>query len=306
MAYVSGTAANLATLISAVQTEAVTAGWVLTNNNLRKGSAAFSLSVVGSQIEVKGGLSVSGASLVTPSPFGARICAPFVTFPVKYEIFTFNNPSEVYLVINYNSTNYQQLSFGESSVLGNKGQPWFTASLNANTPANDSMIFATLRFHAINLQPKTGVSTNSAGLFVRGDWSGEAGSSGIYSTQAPVGWKGAGTPSTSTGIVQGSSDLVAGLLQQLPSLFNSSTVLLPVKCVIDGGSKGLSVAANLNNARLCRIDNIEPGATLTFGSEKWKVFPWLRKDIASRNGELTNNTSGGSGTYGYAIRYEGP
>ena len=66
-------------------------------------------------------------------------------------------------------------------------------------------------------------------------------------------------------------------------------------------SGGLSILNSLNNARLLRIDNHESKTLVTFGSDQWKVFPWLRRNTEERGAVTSVNHSG---TFGFAIRYE--
>lgn len=311
MAYTSGTAASAAALISAIESAATAAGWSISSGVMSKDTAAFALKIVSNQIEISGGLGASGATLTTPCPGKSRMLGPYVTFPISYEVFTFDLPSEVYVVISHGANFYQQLSFGVSDVAGNEGSPWFTSACNSSTPdagASAGVNIITTSFGKLDLYPFAGTSTNAVGLFMRGAWSGEVGSSFFYIKGVSTGWRGGDTPTQATGMRIGSSSLVAGLLNQLPSLSTGATVLLPVKAGCDAGSNGFVVGVNLRNARLCRIDNLEPGQTVQYGGVAWKVFPWVRKNLTSRNG--ANNATGRppnhSGTYGYAIRYEGP
>ena len=303
MAYSSGVAGSLSTLLTAIATQAVAAGWSSTGSILSKGTSAFKLAIIGSQIEIRGGLGFSGETLTTPSPGGSRIGGTYATLPYKYEIFTFTDPDEVIVVINYNNDYYQQLSFGISNVGGNVGSPWFTAACNLNYSANGGVNLA-VSFKSIRAFPYSDRSHNSVGLFVHGVWAGEVSSSFFYNSSTPVGWK-----TGANGMVYGSAGIVGGLLNMLPSVLTGSTVLLPIKATCDAGSSGLIVSVALANTRFCRIDNLTPGEIVSIGSSRWKVYPWLRKDSVSRNGGNAGTSSdvpSHSGTYGYAVKYEGP
>ena len=109
----------------------------------------------------------------------------------------------------------------------------------------------------------------------------------------PTGYRGAGTK-------------VGSLLMQLPSLFNSANVLLPIKPVAVRSSGGVTIIANPKNARYLRVDNVSPGEVISFGADKWKCFPFFKKDTAQRNGDPSTSGAAHSGTFGYAVRYDGP
>lgn len=89
---------------------------------------------------------------------------------------------------------------------------------------------------------------------------------------------------------------------RLPNLYNEATILLPIKPLARRASGGLTIIANLKNARYLRNDNLAPGEIITLGADQWKTYPFFRKDVTLRN-------SGGdyphSGTFGYAIKYTG-
>ena len=68
-------------------------------------------------------------------------------------------------------------------------------------------------------------------------------------------------------------------------------------------SNKVSILAKIENARYLRIDNLQPEQILTFGAEKWMVFPFHKKNSSVRDGGTSIDHSG---TFGWAIRYDGP
>lgn len=88
-----------------------------------------------------------------------------------------------------------------------------------------------------------------------------------------------------------------------PNSWNSEATLLPIRAWKARPSSKISMTADLEFARHIRIDNLSPGDILTIGSDQWKVFPWYRKDVSAHNGGYFVNHTG---TFGWAIRYEGP
>lgn len=306
MAYVTGSAASVQELATALRNACIANGWANPAGNiLSKGASFFSVAASGNFVELKGGLGQSSGTLTTASPNFVRLGGSYVTFPVTYEIHVFTNPDEVYMVVNYNSGYYQQLSFGTSDVAGAGNGPWITGAHNSAYVSSNNGCSIASNFSAIGSYCYVNVSTNAVGLFNKGYWSGEVGSSYFYTTLGTPGWYGAGD--STNGLKNGSADLVAGLLNSLPSAFNSTTVLLPIKAVKNMTNNGVTTVVNLRNARWCRLDNLTPGSIVTYGADQWKVYPWLRKDATMRNG-VNNGTStppNHTGTYGYAIRYTG-
>lgn len=313
MAFITGIATSFSDLRLALINGCIANGWSNVGNILWKGNCFVELTAGTDYIQISGGTGQSGGVLVEKCSQWARIGGGFITLPITYDLHIFENPNEVYLVINYNVDCYQQLSFGSSNVAGGNG-PWFTAArCNKGWPNNDG-INLSVYFYEISAGIKTNISTNSLGLFLRGayySYSDEYSSSFIY-TSAPgtPGWYGYGSGPTSARLQNmGSATLVAGLLNCSPSAYNSATPLLPIKATIDMGSNGRAVVVSLNHARFCRMDNIAPGDIISFGTERWKVYPWHRKNSNMRDGQWTGSDSAPpnhSGTFGYAIRYTGP
>jgi hypothetical protein len=86
-------------------------------------------------------------------------------------------------------------------------------------------------------------------------------------------------------------------------------VLLPLRAWKERTPYKSSLVADLANARLLRIDNITPGDILTIGTDKWKAYPWYRKNVSARDGSGNQGSAyniNHTGTFGWAIRYEGP
>ena len=303
MAYVTGSAANISDLAAALRNACIANGWANPAGNiLSKGTSFFSVEANGNFVELKGGLGQSSGTLTTASPNFVRLGGSYMTFPVTYEIHILTNPDEVYMVVNYNSDYYQQLSFGTSDVAGAGNGPWITGAHNSALTSNNNGCNVTTTFNDIYCYCYSSISTNAVGLFIKGI---ELGSSYFYTTLGTPGWYGSGD--STNGIKNSSAGLVAGLLGSLPSAFNSTTVLLPIKGVKNMTNNGVATVVNPRNARFCRLDNLTPGSIVTYGADQWKVYPWLRKDATTRNG-VNNGTStppNHTGTYGYAIRYTG-
>lgn len=300
MAYYSGSAASLPALRSALFSACATDGWTLTGameDILTKGGAVCRIQIVGSYLEFIGGRGVNAGALTGSAPNAVRIGAPGnasteIMFPVGYEIFSFD--SEVYIVINHSVDIYQWAGFGTSSIEGLPGTGmWLGATCGGDTLNVPSPL-------GITATGENG-SCTSAALF----WSRYMLNSFTrnyhvqHGLEAEESW---GLDFTALSLSVGAL-AAAPLIGLLPNGWNSEAVLLPLRCYVVRPSDKTSLVVDLAHSRCTRIDNYTPGEVITIGEDRWKIFPWYRKNSAARNGgDNINHT----GTFGWAIRYEGP
>lgn len=306
MAYYSGTASSLADLRTALLTHAQTDGWVLTGDVLSKAGVFFQIQVTADNITCLG---CESNAVANPAPgvvmigrifFRSGFTTAEIAFPCNYEVFGF--AQELYLVVNYSVNKYQWMTFGKSTVPGLPGQGGFVgASIGSLIPGHQGTV--TEQFISI--------SSNSGG------------SSGTTSTVAPAmlwhitptyasarncwvnhnldahGWTYNGAAGDSPVGIRHATTLID--LQ--PSVWNSEATLLPMRAYKQRPSFKSSLILDLEHSRHLRIDNLAPGDILVIGSDKWKVFPFYTKNASARNG---GNPVDHTGTFGWAIRYEGP
>ena len=317
MAYITGSAASFADLQTAIQNACTANGWTLSSGILSKNGCFFQL-VAGTsdgyaQLQLFGGTGRSGTTLTgqPPSNYGTKICSNegnVITFPINYEIHLFTNPDEVYCVINYNSDFYQQLSFGKSDVPGIGGTgAWFSGAKGSTQSLTGA--YANKVFLSVSWPESVATTTYDGfgcGLFLDSSVGGGIYfSSFVHTGLDSTPWRSGYSGTAALTGCRGGGSQVGSLLQQLPNLYNSANVLLPIKPVALRSSGGVTIIANPKNARYLRIDNVVPGEIITFGAEKWKCYPFYRKDSTVRNGVSWDTGATHSGTFGYAIRYTG-
>lgn len=301
MAYYSGTANDMTALqqalISACTQTAEGWAWDSVNEVLSKGSMFLRLQVVSGYLRLTGRTSATSGDtpkVVQIGPFTASLRPlPVLSYPISYELFVF--AQEVYCVINYAVDCYQWCAWGKSTVDGLPGTGmWLGAT------AADALTNYPYGFVIGNLDGKVNSGNNLCGALF---WQ-ITGSSGVYSDYVHSGldaqgwWWGQTSTADPVGIQPN-----APLIGLLPNAWNSEAVLLPIRAYKVRLSYKLSLTADLEHARYTRVDNYAPGQVITIGADRWKVFPWFRKDSTARNGG-SNITH--TGTYGWAIRYEGP
>lgn len=293
MAYYTGTANDMAALRQALIDACVLEGWVwdVGGEVLSKETMFLRLRVVSGYLTLLGRTSAAAGDAPSAVRIGQLGSTP-VTFPLTYEIFAF--PAEVYMVINYGVDYYQWCVFGRSAVAGLPGSGMLVgASMFAGTAAGVD-IFA------------TSGGTGSPGyscpaLFWRtgGEESASAANCWVHSDLDAQGWLHAQTINDHpVGIAA-----CAPLIGLLPNSWNSEAILLPLRSYKVRPLGKISLVADLEHARHTRVDNYAPGEIISLGGDRWKVYPWYRKNTAARNGGqgITH-----TGTFGWAIRYEGP
>lgn len=298
MAYYSGTANDMSALRQALLDACVLEGWAWDAGAevLSKGAIFLRAQVVSGYLRLTGRTSAGAGDtpkVVQIGPFTASLHPlPALTYPISYELFLF--AQEVYCVINYAVDCYQWLAFGKSTVDGLPGTGmWLGAT------AADALTNYPYGFVIGNVDGKVNSGNNLCGALF---WQ-ITGSSGVYTDYVhsdidSQGWWWGQTYNADPVGINSSAPLIS----LLPNVWNSEAVLLPIRAYKVRASYKLSLTADLENARYTRIDNYAPGQIITIGTEKWKVFPWFRKDSSVRNGG-SNITH--TGTFGWAIRYEG-
>ena len=311
MAYVSGNAADLATLTAAIISACTSNGWTATAADVvSKGDAFMRITSDGANDRVvcRAGLGYSGGALTDPCAYDVYLDHPLAdeawSYPLAYEIHL--HGSEVYIIVNWGTDKYSTLGFGQSGITGGPGKGvWVAGTANPSSTGASSGFF----WETVGGEYTGGVhSFNSStfnryavtGLFIASRYTTTpAESIGTYVHTGLPGW----TDNTTT-------PLGTGGARQLTVIDNPSvnptgqTVLVPIQPLISRGSNKFSIVADLVYARYVRLDTLNPGDIITFGADKWKVYPVYKRNATTRtpNAALVAH----SGTYGYAIRYDGP
>lgn len=301
MAYFSGSAVDMAAVRTALVNACTAEGWSWDSGTevLSKGALFLRLQVVGGYLTLMGRTSASAGDAPNVVRIGQIGSAP-ITYPLSYEVFVFT--SEVFLVVNYSVDIYQWAAFGQSSVSGLSGSGmWIGASTG---PTNDNAGVG------VSISPTgggaIGSDRTSAALF----WSTVYPASSqqahrnayVHSDLDGEGWLLNHASGSSLVGVQASAPLV-GIM---PNSWNSEAVLLPIRAYKLRPASKISLVADLENARYVRVDNYAPGEVIALGPDRWKVFPWYRKNVAARNGFTGGSGEPHSGTLGWAVLYEGP
>lgn len=232
-----------------------------------------------------------------------------LTFPATY--WAFLNGDEFYFVLNYDTTRYQFVTWGKSTLdVGAGATGMFIAGTINNLMRQPGYT---------NLGCLINISAGSGGMIGfgsqartaapfwdssqgAGDANGSSfadlGSSFVHSAIGGVSWRLGVQTDATTWTYPGNGH--AGNLQSvLPNTWNGESPFLPLRAYRLVAESKISLVLDLQYARQCRIDNFADNEIVTIGSDQWQVFPFHRRNMTSRNGGAYVDHTG---TFGWAIR----
>ena len=312
MAYYSGQASSYQELLNVLVAACQDQGWiwsapVLSNNGCYlKVEVANVGAYSNSQqvIRLVAGNGATGATLQDTAQVGHALGTTIqntnygISFPVEYALHIHAQPNEVYLIVKYNINYFQWLAFGNSTSADNSLRNWAGGSFGV--PVSGGYEYPHTRWPFVVIFPTGGGGGNQDGPCAAPFWN----------TDFPSYL----TPKNYTSTIHNGSEWIhtatavkslAPLIDRNISSFFQEAALLPILPTYTVASNKTIVIAQIAHARYLRIDNYEPGQILTLGNERWKIYPFYKKDSTNRNG---GNYYGGddTGTFGWAIRYDGP
>lgn len=284
MAYINGTAATLEALRTAIFSACTAEGWSLSGDVLSKSGMFARVQVVSGTLRLLGGTGIDGSNNLTGAATNfVSIGGLSIDYPLAYEIFVFD--AEIYVVVNYGVDRYQFCAWGKTTVAGVGGTGmWFGATMGSTLSSALAISFS-------------GNTAQPSGALFWFAWPNNT----TRVMYLHHGLDGGGWAEGNA--LAGAFNTINDLLSLLPNSWNSEAVLIPARIYLSRPSNKYSLVADAEHFRHVRIDNYEPGQVITLGPDRWKILPWHRKDSANRNG---GNSIQHTGTFGWAIRYEGP
>lgn len=317
MAYQTGTFTSPSDLIATIKAFATANGWSSSGDVVYKGTVFTELVVSGNSIAVRGGTGQSAGVITGPSTksaycLGDKIFVPFgavqnfFTYPANYFLFMDTSPDSIICVMQSNDGLYfNWLCFGMSVKYATYvGGEYFGASYATTAtdyppamgPHTQADAFNNKKGTMAPLWRTSDVFTNhnaGSNFLVRSD------------LDVAVNWLGENGAATQ---VAGNSS-VATLLERNPNVWTNQTILLPFWMSIPRPSNLRSIIGLFPPARIVRVTNHEAGDIITLGADKYKVFPFFKKNtsLPDANTLYVNYTGvAESGTMGWAIKYDGP
>lgn len=320
MAYYTGAASDMAALRTAIVNSCLNHGWSWNSstNVLSKGALFLLLTNDSLNLSLTGRTSASAGDMPNAVQLGRLMqksgaATLDVTYPAAWECFVFTNPDEVWFVVRYDVDRYQWCSFGGSAVAGLEGTGMWVAAIRGPVPINHDLAQVVNPFY-IRATDGGGIRSTVFGL-TSGAWGWNTVTREfqalrdifVHSNLDGHGWH-LNEASLTTALIGVKS--VSQLIQTQPSAWNSEAALIPMRAYKLRPSFKTSLVADLVNIRHVRIDNYLPGQVIELGSDRWKVYPWHRRNVAERDGIAPGDVSwinkDHTGTFGYAIRYDGP
>lgn len=300
MAYYSGQVASYQELLDVLVAACITEGWTWADGILRKNGCYIKLEVITSGtatgIRATGGTGISGSSLLNPAPTRPRMGNPgivnLIQFPVVYHIFIFDD--EVYFKIKFANTFYY-LAFGKVNPALLENGTWISAT--ACGAGNRTDTNGSIRIGSSGGGAGGAYNASAAAPFWNNnnysdDWSNSV----LFHDLDGVKW--------SSGNKNAVSALfISPLLDRIPSLWTGEAIFLPINIYLDRPANKKSLVCQFQHSRTLRIDNYEPEQIVNLGNEKWMIFPFYKKDSVNRGGGFDIDHTG---TFGWAIRYDGP
>lgn len=309
MPYQTGTAADNTALRTAITAFAVTNGWTwdATYEMLSKGAvfAKLTLPAVG-KLRIQGATGYTGATLTNACSGWAEIrdlaagatITKAITWPVTYHLFANTAPDDLVCLINFDTAYWEWLGLGQCTDLG-VGAAGKATWCGASMPTSDTSAIQINESGALdqyNLRSPCAPFWLQA---IRNGYGYGNGSSAFLHCALDG----------SDGVVRAwSNDTVANssltgqfyrghtpLLARQPNAWNSETLLVPARIVVDRPSGFYSYAAEMPHARLLKVNNYNGGDLVTLGADTWFVAPFFRKNTSAQ-------TASDSGTWGWAIR----
>lgn len=325
MAYYSGSVNSFNDLQTALVNGCVAEGWSYDDGILHKGPAFIrpyvsttTTTTAGPGLIIQGGTGRSGGTLVDPSTaqprlgrLGAHAFSEDPAWPAEYFLHIFDDPDEVYLILRFNVDRHYFLSFGVSSIPVGGAGIWMAGTTGRPYGTTGNSTWGSFR-----ISPTGGGSGGGASngqVYVSGPfWGHRDNTSHSYLQNAVhcdiggVGWKGAGSVSTAMneGAISAAAMLVP-LVNRQPNGWNQEAVLLPIQPHLRVSGNKVSMLADLAHARYVRVDNYASGDIIQLGADLWRVYPFYLKDSGQPDGGGDTTSVATTGTFGWAIRYDG-
>lgn len=316
MAYYNGSANSYNDLLAALTNACVAVGWTWADGILSKGAAFVKLYTNADGILIQGGTGKTGTALDGASPQTPRLgrihtsAGAQSAWPMAYSIHIGSTPDEVYLIARSNVDYFYWLAFGVSDVAGLLGTGLWLGAVAMASPevytAGPGGVY--IDENGSGWDNYQGGIASSAALFWKTNNTAPSKSQNtVHHLLDGVAWADTPTAPGPTGV--GKLQAVACGSPQIarsPSAWNSEAILIPIQAYLTRASSKMSLVVDVKHARYVRVDNYTPEQIITLGPDKWKIYPFYRKNSVQRNGQSAGGMIDHTGTFGWAIRYDGP
>lgn len=314
MAFYTGVANDLGAILVALRDALSENGWSQSGDVFSRGGCHVELCLadVGSFTSIQNvlrcvaGNGVSGSVLQDRAPAGHAIGTTVadtsygIAWPAEYFIHVHQSPDEVFLLVNYDVDCWQWIAFGKSGTASLPGTGnWAGGSFGV--PSEGRYTYSHVRWPFVAITAAAGGGGNqdapSTALFWNTD-----GSVNPISPKNATSTLHHGLGGTTWSMVTPAMRTAAPAIARSPSAWNQEAILIPIQPIFVLPESKVAIVGELKHARYLRIDNYNPGELITLGADRWRVYPWYRKNSSVRNGGIDIDHTG---TFGWAIRYDG-
>lgn len=320
MAYETGTASSVTSLKTLIETFCAANGYTVSGGTISHPSSGNY-----TRLTIPSGTNYTGlyhmkVEQARNSAFTVGVCArpavfrvPSTDWPFTYHLFALSNPNTIMCVGAYSAGQVSWLGFGDLVKPYNyTGGGWFSAQGSqemderhyVGAPEASNFLGCTVD-QGSNSFNAFGSANNQAGSAMPFWRDAGAANSFLYAEVAGYTWINSTTSANAYNPMDACRYLQPLMVMQ-PNVWNSHSVLLPVRPLLSVTGGTLMDLGQVNGLRVLRIDNFNLGDVITIGADKWKVFPAWQKNTTVRNGGTFGSPSLTTGTLGFAVAYDGP
>lgn len=312
MAYQTGTVSSASDLASTIRTFALANGWASggLSEVVTKGGCHVRISSPSeSEVKIEG---ARNGSFTAPDicPRYSRINLTAWPSMATYHLVAFNNPDTIWCTIVFAVTDHMHLGFGSLQKYGTwSGGMWFHASHTQLSGSKDGGLMSLIDGGAAPFG--TGTSATEAGLFwsprmdesLGGGYVENAASSLLCELRGRI-WE---PPLSTTGVQMHGPTVFGPTHKYNPNAFNDQTVLTPFQLYLQNTDGHYMAIGHVGHVRFVKLTNYNPGDVIEIGPDRWKLFPWHRKDVNNPDGKSPSgaNFNWSTGVLGVAVRYDG-
>lgn len=309
MAYYTGTVSTMVELKTVIETQAVVGGWTLASGVLSKGLSHIKLTNPDNlQIDITGANSAD--FLTEPAGFSRCIYVDTPDYPLTYYLFVHTNPDMVVCVVNFQTDTIQTLFFGDIVKLDNAayvgGNLFFASGYSPNPTYRSCLWYLTDDGIGGTDNQNDTQPAHDANFFMPflTEWSNTNSGNGFHAKIDGNIWD------SSSNVM--CLDTTIANYHRSPNLWDSQAHLIPLHLQFKMLDSLFGYLGYIDHIRLIKINNYNIGDIVTISPDKWKVFPWYRKELTRPNGNSSVSqvdeqaALNGSGGLGFAVRYDGP
>lgn len=296
MAYYAGAATSASDLRTAIINACTTEGWtnpadgylykdpVYVNLSIYSGTSTDGLLVAAGTSYSAGLVNETAEEMgLRENLQGSGSNVVGLNYPCTYYVFINTSPDDVVVAVNYSTTYWQWMAFGQSSTISQLSGSGIYCTGSGAGPGVVS-IYDRLGFYMNNPYTDSGIQCQKPFFYGRGY---STYTSYIYLDLDSQGWW----------VADGSDEAytyytVYPYMAYQPNTWNNESVLLRSWITVAQASGFYAYVAELPHVRFLRNTYIDDGTIITLGSDNWFVAPLHRRNVSVPNGDRNASHTG--------------